>query len=109
MSDSPSPESQHIFKDDLFSEKVVIITRVLPDPANLGYQSVNNTILKNLNGQPINTLADFRRAMGQPVNGYHILKLLPGPGQARLIFRAAEMQAVNARIRGRYGIPEKKR
>lgn len=90
-------------------EKVLIITRVLPDPANLGYQDMSNVILKRLNGKPINTLAGFRRAMKNPVNGYHILQLLPGPGRARLIFRAAEMPAVNARIRARYGIPAKKR
>jgi len=91
------------------AEKVVIITRVLPDPANLGYQSVNNAILKTFNGKPVNTLADFRKAMDRPLNGYHILKLLPGQGRGRLIFRAGEMQAVKARIRDRYGIPEKKR
>ncbi|MEE8435255.1 MAG: hypothetical protein V3S64_10755 [bacterium] len=90
-------------------EKVVIITRVLSDPANLGYQGVNNAILKSLNGKPIKTLADFRGAMNRPVNGYHILQLLPGPGRGRLVFRAGEMQAVNTRIRDRYGIPEKKR
>jgi hypothetical protein len=90
-------------------EKVVIITRVLPDPANLGYQSVSNAILKTLNGKPVKTLADFRGAINRPVNGYHILQLLPGPGRGRLVFRAGEMQAVNARIRSRYGIPEKKR
>ena len=89
-------------------EKVVIITRVLPDPANLGYQSVNNAILKQLNGKPVHTLADFRKAMRSPVNGYHIVQLLPGPGRGRLVFRASQMRAVNARIRGRYGIPEKK-
>ena len=90
-------------------EKVVIITRVLSDPVNLGYQSVGNTILKSLNGTPVHTLADFRKAMRHPVNGYHILQLLPGPGRGRLVFRANEIQAVNARIRDRYGIPEKTR
>ena len=90
-------------------EKVVIITRVLPDPANLGYQSVGNSILKSLNGKPVKTLADFRKAVSSPINDFHILQLLPGPGRGRLVFRASEVQAVNARIRGRYGIPEKKR
>lgn len=86
-------------------ERVLIISRVLPDPANLGYENVGNAIVKAVNGRSMHSLADFRAAIRHPVEGYHRLELLPGSGRTSLVYDAAELEAVNARVRKRYAIP----
>jgi hypothetical protein len=86
-------------------ERVVFISRVLPDPSNLGYGDVDNAIVRSVNGRPLRSLADFREAIRQPRGGYHEIELLPGAGRGMLVFRQSELAAINARVRTRYGIP----
>lgn len=87
-------------------EKVVVITRVLPDAVNLGYDDVGNAILLRANGRPLSSLQAFRDAVSNPKDGYHVLEVLPGQGRAKLIFRADEMENANRRVRERFGVPE---
>ncbi len=86
-------------------EHVVIISRVLPDPDNLGYENAANAIVKSVNGRPMTSLAAFREAIRHPVDGYHQLTLLPSTGRGKLIFSAARIADSNARVAQRYGIP----
>ncbi len=46
--------------------------------------------------------------MGRPRDGYHVIELLPGQARGRLVFRSEDMDAVNARVRKRYGIPRRR-
>ncbi len=98
-------EMNIIRSDPKQSEKVLIISKVLPDPANLGYENVNNAIILRLNGQPAGTLAAFRKAMETPIQGHHLLDIMPGQGRGRLVYRAGVMPRINARVRRRYDIP----
>lgn len=87
-------------------EKIVFVSKVLPDPVNIGYDDAGNAILMKVNGKTLRSLADFREAVRTPRNGYHVLELTPGKGRGKLIFRASEIEAANRRVRERYGVPE---
>lgn len=90
-------------------EKVVIISKVLPDPSNLGYDGVGNAILLKANGRKLASLNDFRAAVLTPVKGFHVLELNPGQGRGKLIFKASDIKAANRRVRKRYGVPDLRR
>lgn len=87
------------------TEQVVVVSRVLADPANLGYEEVSQAIVTALNGQPVTSLQALREALQKPRGGYHILELLPGQGRVKLVFDAQQLPEVNRRIAERYGIP----
>lgn len=86
-------------------EKVLIVSRVLPEPSNLGYEDVDNTIIRQVNGRAVHSLEEFREAIAMPVEGYHLIDLMPGQGRGRLVYSAANVDATNARVKERYGIP----
>ena len=44
-------------------ERVVFVSKILPDPVNLGYEDQPNAIVIRANGRPIVSLADFREAL----------------------------------------------
>jgi len=85
--------------------RVVAVTKVLPDEGNLGYDDVQNATIVAANGKPVRSLNDLREALKHPVDGYQILETLPGQGRGKLVFKAAVLEAMNRRIRERYGIP----
>jgi hypothetical protein len=86
-------------------ERVVFVSKILPDSVNLGYEDVQNSIVVRINGQPVASLADFRNALSQPVNSYDVLEFLPGQGRAKLVFKADALAVANRRIQDRYDIP----
>lgn len=88
-------------------EKVVFVSRVLPDAVNIGYEDIRNVIVTELNGLPIRDLAAFREAMNRPLGGFHVLRLLPGQGRATVVFRAAELEQAGDRISRLYGVPQR--
>jgi hypothetical protein len=85
--------------------RVVVVTKVLPDEGNLGYDDVTNAIIVTANGKPLHSLADLREALKAPVNGFQVVETLAGQGRGRLVFRAAQLDAINRRIRERYNVP----
>ncbi len=98
--------SLHSLRDpDVAPERVVIISRILPDPSNLGYEDVTNAIVVKVNGRPLHSLQDFRAAIGHPLGPYDEIELLPGSGRADLIYDHSQLDAINARVHTRYGIP----
>jgi hypothetical protein len=88
--------------------KVLIVSRVLPDPANLGYEDVANGIVVGANGRSLASLADLREALRHPVRGYHLLRLLPGQGREQMVFPAGRLPEIDRRVAERYGIPARR-
>jgi len=88
-------------------EKVVFVSRVLPDPVNIGYEDLRNAIVTALNGIPIRDLASFRQAMDKPQGDFHVLQLLPGQGRSTVVFRATELARAGDRISQLYGVPQR--
>lgn len=93
---------QSLPEDD--REAIVILSMVLPDPYNLGYQSTRNLIVHEVNDEKIVHLDDIEEALKNPVNGYHIIKFSEGDTPGRVILDAAELDSATQRIIQRYGI-----
>jgi hypothetical protein len=84
--------------------RLVVLTSVLPDAANLGFQDLRDLIVTSMNGTEIGSLDELRRAAATPVGGYHVVEFLPGQGPGRLVLDVAEAEASRERIRNLYGV-----
>jgi len=84
--------------------RIVILSSVLPDAANLGYQELRNLIVERVNGHPVASLDDVRRASKEPERGFQVVDFVPGQGFTRLVLDATEAQAAGERLRQAYGV-----
>ncbi len=84
-------------------EKIVIITGVIPTPFSIGYEDLGNRVISAVNGQPIGKLADVRKALSTPVNGFHKIELEQHPKVVYLDPR--ELPLIHQMIERRYRIP----
>ena len=86
-------------------QRIVLLSSVLPDAANLGYQELRDLIVERVNGRPVASLADVRRALAAPEGGFQVVELR---GRARgapgVVLDAAEAQAAAARLHQAYGV-----
>jgi hypothetical protein len=78
--------------------KTVVLTVVLPDPANLGYEELHDLIVDSVNGVRLRNLADLRSALAKPVGPNHVIEFLPGQGARRIVLDAAEVEAAATRV-----------
>jgi S1-C subfamily serine protease len=83
--------------------RLVILTSVLPDAANLGYQDLRDLIVSTVNGRRVGSLADLRQAFAS-ATGYHVVEFLPGQGTERIVLDAAEAAAAKERVQKMYGV-----
>jgi hypothetical protein len=83
--------------------RIVLLSSVLPDPCNLGYQDLRDLVVTQVNGVPVGRLADLRRAFAKPSGGFHVVDFLPGQGPTRIVLDVAEVAAAEERIRSLYG------
>ncbi len=84
--------------------RFVLLSSVLPDPANLGYQDLRDAIVQRVNGRRIRSLADLRQAFAAPSGPYHVIELLPGQGVDRVVIDVREAEASVAGLRRAYGV-----
>jgi S1-C subfamily serine protease len=90
----PSPESP----------RIVILSSVLPDAANLGYEGVRNLIVEKVNDRRIGSMDDLREAFARPEGDFHVVEFLPGLAPERLVLDVEETRASQERIRAAYGV-----
>ncbi len=92
--------------DDAGAEpkRIVLLSSVLPDAANLGYQELRDLIVERVNGRAIFSLADLRQAFASPQRGFHVVEFLAGQGPARAVLDASEAQAAAVRLQQAYGV-----
>jgi S1-C subfamily serine protease len=88
--DADWPTSEH--------PKTVVLTVVLPDPANLGYQELHDLIVDSVNGVLLRRLDDLRDALKKPVGPNHIIEFHPGQGVRRIVLDASEVEAATTRV-----------
>lgn len=82
-------------------EKIVFLSRVVPTPATVGYERVNNIRVTKVNGIDIKKIADLAEALKQPQEGHHRIEFDAFPF---LIFMdASKSQAINAQLQQRIG------
>lgn len=88
-------------------DRFVILNRVLPDEFNRGYESLDNNILVEANGQKIRSLAALQKALDQPVerNGkkYAVFKFSGGGGE--IVLGYDDLDNAQRRIAKNFGIP----
>ncbi len=86
------------------SPRIVVLASVLPDAANLGYQDLRDLMVQKVNGRPIGSLEQLRRALASPPGPYHVIELLPGQAARRLVVGVEEARAAVARLHEAYGV-----
>jgi hypothetical protein len=83
---------------------IVVLSQVLPDILNVGYQDLRSLVLERINGQRISALRDVTPALERAVNGFHTFEFLKGESLQRLVLDAAQLDAATQRVLDRYGI-----
>jgi len=82
----------------------VVLSQVLPYPANIGYESLRNTVLDEINGMKIRRISDVVTALKSPVNGFDVFKFESGEPVKEAVLDASEMDQANQEIMARYHI-----
>lgn len=83
----------------------VVLSQVLPDPVNLGYESLRNTVIEKINGMNIRQIADVATALKSPINGYDIFTFAPGEPVHEAVLDASALDEANTKIMARFHIP----
>ena len=83
----------------------VVLSLVLPDPFNLGYQDYRFQTVDKVNGRIVSRISDLAAALKQPREGYHVFEFGPGESIRKLVLDAAEAEAATQRVVERYGAP----
>jgi hypothetical protein len=84
--------------------RFVLLSTVLPDAANLGYQDLHDLIVEKVNDRRVGSLEDLRQALERPSGPYQRIELLPGQGTRWIVIDAEEARASVARLRQAYGV-----
>ncbi|MBL9127496.1 MAG: hypothetical protein JNL97_07615 [Verrucomicrobiales bacterium] len=84
---------------------MVVLSQILPDPLNVGYQEFRNLDVDKINGIPVRRLTDVKKALGEPKNGVHLVEFFRGDGLQRLLVDASSLAEATDRVLERYGIP----
>lgn len=98
----PTPERPHL----------VVLSQVLPDVFNLGYQDYAFLVVDRINGRIIATLRDVEEALRTPLTplaGDHVVEFLPNHGPTRLVLDGAGLDEATRRVVRKYGLPAARR
>jgi len=86
---------------------LVVMSQVLPDSYNIGYQEQRCLVVDKVNGKTISRLADLRGAIDHPVNGFHVVEFVQSDSLRRIVISAGDSEKeATGRILKRYGIDE---
>ncbi|HZR21597.1 MAG TPA: serine protease [Verrucomicrobiae bacterium] len=86
---------------------LVLMSQVLPDAFNIGYQEQRGLVVDKVNGQTISNLSELRAAFEKPVDGFHIIELVQSDSLRRIVLAAgASEKEATDRVLKRYGIDE---
>ena len=50
----------------------VVLTRVLADPATLGYQPLRDLVVESVNGVRVKSIEEVAAAFGHPIGGFDV-------------------------------------
>jgi hypothetical protein len=86
---------------------LLLLSQVLPDAYNIGYQDQKFLVIEKANGQPVHRLSELREALQHPVNGFHVFEYTKGESLQRIVVAAgATEKEATARVLKRYGVTE---
>jgi len=83
----------------------VVLSQVLPDPVNLGYENMRNLVIDEINGTKIGQISDIVAALKSPVNGFDIFKFTAGGVVQEVVLDAGQIDRANQEIMAHYHIP----
>ena len=83
--------------------RVVILSRVLADPATLGYGTLRDLIVDTVNGVHVRSLDDVRAAFDKPQKGFDVVTFTDGQAMHRVVLDAEEARAATERFAATYG------
>ncbi len=93
-----SPEEQ--------GDRIVLLSAVLPDPINIGYQHLRDQIIEKVNQQPIRNLKDVFRIVQ---HDGHIKTVSLRSNGVDLVLDQENLDTANARISAQYRLPALRR
>lgn len=83
---------------------IVILSMVLPDPYNIGYQDYRFLAVSRINGKRVVTLRDAQQALEQPQAGFDVIDFERGDSLQRIVLDARTAPEATRRVMDRYGI-----
>lgn len=83
----------------------VVLSQVLPYPSNIGYESLRNLVVDEINGMKIKQISDIMTALKNPVGGFDVFKFEPGESVQQAVLDASQIDEANQQIMARYNIP----
>lgn len=87
---------------------LVLLSQVLPDNYNIGYQEQRYLVVDKVNGQPVHYLPELQEALKKATNGFHVLEFAKGDGLRRMVLAAGDTEhEATARVLKRYGITDR--
>ena len=97
------------FQDELPADrgKIVVLSQILPTPDTIGYEHIENVVIKELNGRPVKSIADLAEAAKHPVEGFQKIELEEDPKW--LFLDAASIEANRAQLMEHYALPATER
>ncbi len=94
------------YQSDIYpdgSKKIVVLSRVLPSDATIGYEQLRGLVVTSVNGVPLKSLADLPGALAKAEKGLHKIEFDSDPGSIWLDAAAAE--ALGPVLKQSYRIP----
>jgi len=86
---------------------LVLLSQVLPDSYNIGYQEQRYLIVDKVNGQPVHYLPELQGALKKATNGFNVIEFAKGDGLRRMVLAAGDTEReATARVLKRYGITD---
>jgi S1-C subfamily serine protease len=83
----------------------VVLSEVLQNPANIGYESLRYLVLDEVNGIKIKQIGDILTALKTPVDGFDVFRFDDGQAVREIVLDAGTIDSVNGEIMARYHIP----
>jgi hypothetical protein len=83
----------------------VVLSQVLPDEVNIGYESLRNVVVDQINGMPIRRISDVAEALKKPQDGFDIFIFAPGESAGKAVLDANALDDANQKIMARFHIP----
>jgi hypothetical protein len=83
----------------------VVLSLVLPDAYNLGYQDYRYLALDQVNGLKITSLPELKNALDHPKEAFHVIEFLPGESVQKLVLDAIQLKSATQRVMFDYRLP----
>ena len=87
---------------------LVVLTKILPDDFNLGYERLRLQIVDTVNGYTIDNLNTLQVALNNPIDGFHRIQFLREETLRHIVLDAVSMEIATQRVLDHYQIPAAK-